>query len=146
VQSDRPEQPPGTASSGPIPQLVALRNVKVPVTDLPSARDWYGKVFGFVPTMEFSDADGVVRGVHGEIPGIGAVLALREDPDAANGLGVFAIANFTVADRSSLQAWVEHLDAVGVAHGPIVDTPRLSLLVIHNPDGQEIHLYTPMRA
>jgi catechol-2,3-dioxygenase len=128
-----------------IPTLVALRNVKVPVTDVQAATAWYGKVFGFVPTIEFPDADGVVRGVHGEIPGIGAVLALREDPDAARGLGVFAIANFSVADRSSLQTWVDHLDHLGVEHGPIIDTPRLSILVIHNPDGQEIHLYTPIR-
>jgi catechol-2,3-dioxygenase len=118
----------------------------VPVTDVQTAIAWYRKVFGFEPTIEFPDADGVVRGVHGEIPGIGAVLALREDPDAATGLGVFAIANFTVEDRASLQSWVDHLDALGVEHGPIVDAPHLSLLVIHNPDGQEIHLYTPLRA
>lgn len=128
-----------------VPMLLGLRNVKVPVTDLPIALDWYGRVFGFRPTIEFSDADGVVRGVHGELPGIGEVLALREDPDAARGLGAFAIANFAVADRSALQAWVTHLDELGVAHGPIVDAPRLSILVFANPDGQEIHLYTPIR-
>jgi catechol-2,3-dioxygenase len=128
-----------------IPTLAGLRNVKVPVTDLQLALDWYGRVFGFRQTIEFADADGVVRGVHGELPGIGDVLALREDPEAARGLGVFAIANFAVADRSALEAWVEHLDELGVPHGPIVDAPRLSLLVFANPDGQEIHLYTPLR-
>ena len=128
-----------------VPKILGLRNVKVPVTDLHTALDWYGKVFGFRPTIEFADSDGVVRGVHGEIPGIGEVLALREDPAAARGLGVFAIANFAVADRLALQAWVAHLDELGVAHGPIVDAPRLSLLVLTNPDGQEIHLYTPIR-
>lgn len=129
----------------PIPMLVGLRNVKVPVTDLRIALDWYGRVFGFRPTIEFSDADGVVRGVHGELPGIGEVLALREDPDAARGLGAFAIANFAVADRLALQAWVTHLDELGVPHEPIVDAPHLSVLVFANPDGQEIHLYTPTR-
>ena len=128
-----------------VPMLAALRNVKVPVTDLQVALDWYGKVFGFRPTMEFTDADGIVRGVHGALPGLGEVLALREDPDAARGLGVFAIANFAVADRAALQEWVKHLDELGVAHGSIVDAPRLSLLVFANPDGQEIHLYTPIR-
>ena len=125
-----------------MPTLTAFRNVKVPVTDLAVALDWYGKVFGFSPVLEFPDADGVVLGVHGEIPGLGAVLALREDPDAARGLGAFAICNFTVADRSALEAWVSHLDALGVRHGEIIDTPRLSVLVMDNPDGQEIHLYT----
>jgi hypothetical protein len=73
------------------------------------------------------------------------VLALREDADAARGLGVFAIANFTVPDRPALEAWAAHLDDVGAQHGPIIDTPRLSLLAMQNPDGQEIHLYTPLR-
>lgn len=128
-----------------IPMLVGLRNVKVPVSDLHTALDWYGRVFGFRPTIEFSDADGILRGVHGELPGLGDVLALREDPAAAHGLGAFAIANFAVADRSDLEVWVTHLDSLGVSHGSIVDTPRLSVLVFANPDGQEIHLYTPLR-
>ncbi len=128
-----------------VPMLAGLRNVKVPVTDLRIALDWYVRVLGFRPTIEFPDADGVVRGVHGELPGLGDVLALREDPAAARGLGAFAIANFAVADRSALEAWVSHLDGLDVPHNPIVDTPRLSVLVFANPDGQEIHLYTPLR-
>ena len=128
-----------------VPALLGLRNVKVPVTDLRVALAWYVSVLGFRPTIEFPDSDGVVRGVHGELPGIGPVLALREDPKAARGLGAFAIANFEVADRGVLDAWVAHLDGLEVDHGPIVDTPRASLLILHNPDGQEIHLYTPIR-
>jgi catechol-2,3-dioxygenase len=128
-----------------VPPLLALRNVKVPVTNLAVALDWYGTVLGFRPTKEFPDSEGVVRGVHGELPGLGGVLALREDPAAARGLGAFAIANFEVADRAALEAWVTHLAELDVAHEPIIDTPRMSLLVICNPDGQEIHLYTPIR-
>jgi catechol-2,3-dioxygenase len=128
-----------------VPTLLGLRNVKVPVTDLRVALDWYSTVLGFRPTIEFPDSDGTVRGVHGELPGIGSVLALREDPEAARGLGAFAIANFEVADRAVLEAWVTHLDRLDVDHGPIVDTPRASLLILRNPDGQEIHLYTPIR-
>ena len=128
------------------PPLRALRNVKVPVTDLAFALEWYGGVLGFRTTVEFRDPEGVLVGVHGELPGLGQVLALRQDAEAAKGLGAFAIANFEVADRGVLESWVAHLDELGVSHGPIVDAPRLSLLVMHNPDGQEIHLYTPLRA
>jgi catechol-2,3-dioxygenase len=127
------------------PTVVGLRNVKVPVTDLGVAVDWYSRVLGFRVTIEFPDAHGIVRGVQGELPGIGDVLALREDPEAARGLGAFAIANFAVADRQALEDWVSHLDALGVPHGQVVDAPRVSLLVFANPDGQEVHLYTPMR-
>lgn len=128
-----------------IPTLVGLRNVKVPVTDLRVALDWYCRVLGFRPMIEFPDDQGVVRGVHGELPGIGDVLALREDPPAARGLGAFAIANFTVPDRLALESWAAHLDELGVAHDSIVDTPRVSVLIFRNPDGQEIHLYTPIQ-
>ncbi len=124
-----------------MPTLVGLRNVKVPVTDLAVALDWYDRVLGFRTLIEFPDSNGVVRGVHGELPGIGAVLALREDPEAARGLGVFAIANFEVADRDALETWGRHLDTLDVAHKPIFDSVHGSVLVFDNPDGQEIHLY-----
>jgi catechol 2,3-dioxygenase-like lactoylglutathione lyase family enzyme len=127
-----------------VPSLVRLRNVKVPVSDLPTAVEWYGKTLGFRSTIDFRDDDGVVRGVHGELPHIGAVLALREDPDAARGLGGFAISNFEVADRAALETWAAHLDNVGVEHDQIVDAPRVSVLVFRDPDGHEIHLYTPI--
>ena len=104
-----------------------------------------GRSFVLEVLLKFPDSEGVVRGVLGELPGIGDVLALREDPEAARGLGAFAIANFGVADRAALETWVRHLARLGVAHGPIIDAPRTSLLVICNPDGQEIHLYTPIR-
>jgi hypothetical protein len=84
------------------PTLLGLRNVKVPVTDLRVALDWCGKVLGFRPTIEFSDDQGVVRRVHGALPGIGPVLALREDPEAARGHGAFAIADFEIEDRDVL--------------------------------------------
>ena len=129
-----------------MPTLVGLRNVKVPVTDLPVAIDWYVRVLGFRVTIEFPDSNGVVRGVHGELPGIGAVLALREDPEAARGLGVFAIANFEVADRDALETWATYLDTLDVAHGSIFDSVHGSVLVFDNPDGQEIHLYAPAHA
>jgi catechol 2,3-dioxygenase-like lactoylglutathione lyase family enzyme len=127
------------------PAPLRLRNVKVPVTDLGASIDWYSKVLGFRVLIEFPDAAGVVRGVHGELPGTGGSLALREDTDAARGLGAFAVANYEVADRSALGAWAAHLDQLGILHDPIVDAPRLSLQLLRNPDGQEVHLYTPIR-
>ena len=133
------------ATATSIPRLTSLRHVKVPVTDLASALKWYGEVLGFTSLIAVRDKDGVVRGVHGELPGLGAVLALREDPDAARGLGAFSITNFGVEDRADLEAWVRHLDELSVAHEPIVDGPRLSVLIFYNPDGQAIDLYTPLR-
>ena len=32
------------------PGLAGIHHVKIPVTDLSRSRDWYARVFGFVPT------------------------------------------------------------------------------------------------
>ena len=70
-----------------VPPLLGLRNVKVPVTNLAVALDWYGKVLGFRPTIEFPDSEGVVRGVHGDLPGIRrAAPSLHAVPKTGAGL------------------------------------------------------------
>ena len=125
--------------------IIEVAKRQVPVTDLGVAIEWYSVALGFRPTIEFRDSDGVVRGVHGDLPGISAGLALREDPEAARGLGEFAISNFEVPDESALEAFSSHLDTVGVPHDPIVHAPRVSVLIFRNPDGQEVHIYTPIR-
>jgi catechol 2,3-dioxygenase-like lactoylglutathione lyase family enzyme len=53
------------------PALAGIHHVKIPVTDPARAIDWYGRLFGFVATTEFSEADGQVLGVAGEAPGLG---------------------------------------------------------------------------
>lgn len=126
-----------------MPDLAGIRHVKIPVTDLSRSLDWYGRVFGLKVTMEFPDADGTVRGAAGEMPGLGATLvAFRENPEVARGIRGFDPVSFAVRDQADVQGWAANLDAQGVAHSPLIEASIGWLLVFHDPDGLELHLYS----
>ena len=124
-------------------ELAGIHHVKIPVTDLARSLDWYRRVFGLRPTIEFPEADGVVRGFSGEIPGLPPTLvSLRVNPEAAEGCRGFDPVSFAVAGRGDLESWVEHLDNLGVRHSPIVEASIGWLLIFDDPDGLTLHLYT----
>lgn len=125
------------------PTLAGIHHVKIPVTDLARSIDWYARVFGFRVSMEFPDADGVVRGVSGELPGLGDTLvAFRVNPKAAEGCEGFDPVSFAVEDHADIQAWADHLDQMGIRHSPVIEASVGWLLVLHDPDGLELHLYS----
>lgn len=125
------------------PRLAGIHHVKIPVTDLARSRAWYERVLGFVVTIEFPEEDGVVRGVAGEVPGLGdTMLALRENPEAAAGCRGFDPVSFAVDDRADIEAWTAHLDAHDVHHSPVTDASVGWLLVFDDPDGLQLHLYS----
>lgn len=126
-----------------MPELVRLRGVKLPVADVSRSADFYRRVFGFVPWLEFPDDAGVVRGVAGDLPGCEGGLALRETPEAHSQPGLELLLG--VADERAIEEWAVHLDALDVAHSPVIDATVGWLLVLHDPDGHEIHLYSEVR-
>lgn len=124
------------------PELVGIHHVKYPVTDLGMSRAWYEQVFALTLMMEFRDEpDGPVRGIAFEPTG-GVMIGLREHPHAAAGLSGFDPVSFAIADRDAADAWVERLDSLGIEHSPVIDASIGWLIVFHDPDGIEIHLYT----
>ncbi|SEC62165.1 Catechol 2,3-dioxygenase [Streptomyces sp. 3213] len=127
-----------------MPELAGIHHVKLPVTDLDRSRDWYGRVLGFKVTHEFPDAeDGVVRGVAGEVPGLGdSMLCLRVNSQAAQGCRGFDPVSFAVRDRADVEAWAAHLDTLGVPHSPVIEASIGWLLVFNDPDGLDLHLYS----
>lgn len=126
-----------------MPELAGIHHVKMPVTDLDRSRDWYGRVLGFKVTYEFQDADGVVRGVAGEVPGLGdSMLCLRVNSQAAQGCQGFDPVSFAVRDKADVEAWAAHLDTLGVPHSPVIEASIGWLLVFNDPDGLDLHLYS----
>ena len=125
------------------PILAGIHHVKIPVTDLARSRPWYERVFGLRVTMEFPEADGAVRGIAGEVPGLGDVLlTLRENLPAAKGCAGFDPVSFAVAGRNDIDTWVSHLDRLAIGHSPVIEASVGWLLVFNDPDGLELHLYT----
>jgi catechol 2,3-dioxygenase-like lactoylglutathione lyase family enzyme len=125
------------------PPLAGVRHLKIPVTDLARSKAWYERVFGLQVTLEFADDDGVVRGLAGHMPGLGDVLvALRVNPEAARGCRNFDPFHFGVEDRAGIEAWASYLDGLGIGHSPAIEATIGWLLVLNDPDGLEIHLYS----
>lgn len=128
-----------------MPELTGLRFVKLPVSDLARSRAWWSEVFGWSATMEFPDDQGVVRGVAGvfrdfETPG----LSLRETSSTARQvLGLELMLG--VADKAAIEAWGARLDELQVSHSPVIDATLGWLMVLNDPDGHEIHLYSDAR-
>lgn len=126
-----------------VPLLDGIHHVKIPVTDLARSREWYERVFGFTVELEFRDDDGVMRGLSGRLPGLGGtMLALRETPEVARAIAGFDPFGFGITDRAAAEAWVAWLDEQGVAHSPVIDATIGWLVVLHDPDGLELHLYS----
>lgn len=123
------------------PRLAGIFGVKLPVGDLAASRGWYEKVFGLELTYEFPDDDGVVRGVAYTAPGLGdTAVALRERPDIA-GLSGFDPVVFAIADKAAAHAWAAHLSELGVDN-QVVEATIGWMVLFHDPDGLEIHLYS----
>jgi catechol 2,3-dioxygenase-like lactoylglutathione lyase family enzyme len=121
--------------------LDGIFGVKLPVKDLVASRQWYERVFDLTVAFEFPDEEGVVRGVAYESAGLGnSALALRERPDIA-GLSGFDPVLFGIKDKAAVDAWQEHLTALGIEHQLVLATIGW-LVIFHDPDGLEIHLYS----
>jgi catechol 2,3-dioxygenase-like lactoylglutathione lyase family enzyme len=121
-------------------RVIGVRHVKLWVRDLTRSRAWYERVFDLEQAWEFPDDDGRVLGVAYGVRGAGFEIALREDPDRAAALhdaDPFALA----VSRPDLDAWIEHLDALGISHSPIIRATRGYGLGFRDPDGIQIRLY-----
>jgi catechol 2,3-dioxygenase-like lactoylglutathione lyase family enzyme len=126
------------------PELAGIHHVKFPVRDLAVSRLWYERVFGLKVEMEFrDDHDGVVRGVAGTAPGLGETgIALRENPSAAAGYAGFDPVAFAAKDCAAIDAWVAHLDELGVEHSPVIEASIGWIISFQDPDGIELRIYT----
>jgi predicted enzyme related to lactoylglutathione lyase len=128
-------------TSEQIPAMFGLRGAKLPVRDITVTADWYSRVFGWMRMFEFPDEHGTVQGVGGPLPGHNQTgLAFRHNPAAIAQEGLEL--QIVIETRNDLQLWAEHLDRLGVAHSPIIDATVAWLVVLHDPDGHEIHLMT----
>jgi hypothetical protein len=47
-----------------------------------------------------------------------------------------------VTTRAELETWVEHFDAEGIEHGPVMNGHIGRVVGLYDPDGIEVRLYT----
>ncbi len=127
------------------PPIRGVHHLKVPVRDLQRSRDWYERVLGLSVGREFTDDDGVVRGVAGGLvdPAGQTVLslALRVDPAHSSGTGGFDPLSLAIGSFDDLAAWQHHLSAEGVDTSTIADGDNVRAIAVRDPDQVEIRLF-----
>lgn len=127
------------------PALDGLHHLKLPVVDLDRALAFYERVLGATRIPEADhhrEDDGALYALILSVPGLGAFLELRLNPEQAarqRGFDPFTIA---VADRAALEHWAAFLDGIAVPHSPVLTAIQAWVLVVEDPDGHRFRLYT----
>lgn len=126
------------------PAVRGLHHIKIPVSDLDQSITWYTSVLNArrLEALDHATQDGTLFAVILNVPGTDVPLELRLDPLSAGRLTGFDPLTFTVQDRAALDAWIHHLDGLGVAHSPILVAMKGYLLVAPDPDGIRLRFYT----
>jgi catechol 2,3-dioxygenase-like lactoylglutathione lyase family enzyme len=75
------------------------------------------------------------------VPGLDVPLQLRVGEPVSVPAG-FEPVTFSVRDRADLDAWVAHLDALGVPHPPVTTARVGDSVQFTSPDGTPLRLYT----
>ncbi|GAA2863440.1 VOC family protein [Streptosporangium fragile] len=120
--------------------LTGVHHLKIWVSDLSRSRSWYERVFGLEHHTSFEDDDGVIRGMAFKVPGAGFQIALRENPELARALSdadPFALE----VTREGLDAWLAHLDDLGIPHSPVIRASGGYAMGFRDPDGVQLRLY-----
>jgi catechol 2,3-dioxygenase-like lactoylglutathione lyase family enzyme len=131
----------------PPPAVVAVyHHVSLTVTDLERSMRWYERVLG-VRKVADRTGEGWVRSVMRSDGGLTVGLTVHEGGPADGrfdhrrvGLDHFAIA---CADADAVRDWVDHLDELGVVHGPIEEPGYATVVTARDPDGIAVEFFAP---
>lgn len=126
------------------PAIDGIHHLKFAVADPDRSLAFYERVFGArrIPAADHRDARGAIYAYICEVPGLGTLLDLRLSEAHAQGQRGFDPVTFNIADRAALRAWAAHCDALGAPNSGEIVTALAFMLVIEDPDGRRIRLYT----
>jgi catechol-2,3-dioxygenase len=124
----------------------AVTHIAVTVSDLDRSRPWYHALFGSDPVLD--EDTGPFHHVVWLLGGTLFAINLHREPTGSGPFdelkpGLDHVA-FGVANRAELEEWVERLNALGVAHGGIVDAPYGSALSFRDPDNIALEFFAPL--
>ena len=126
------------------PTVSDIHHIKFAVADCERALAFYETVFGArrIERADHRDATGNIYAYICDMPGWGTLLDLRLSAAHAGSARRFDPVTLNIRDRTALAEWVAHLDALGVPHSGEIVTTLAFMLVIEDPDGRRIRLYT----
>ncbi|MCU1479420.1 MAG: glyoxalase/bleomycin resistance protein/dioxygenase [Subtercola sp.] len=126
------------------PAVSGLHHLTFVVSSLESGIDWFESVLGarHEPRFDHHDASGALFGVILALPAFAGMLELRlATPQYAVPVGYDPV-TFEVADDDALEAWFQHVEALGAEHSPVKQRRTGRSLEITTPDGVVIRLFT----
>lgn len=128
------------------PSISGASHVALTVRDMDASAEWYQRVFGWHVLARLAQGEAGSPRVLLFDPATGFALALCQPEDATGdrfdhrrtGLDHFA---FGVTDDAALDAWMAHLDAVGVEHSPVRELGIGKFVSFEDPDGIQYELW-----
>jgi catechol 2,3-dioxygenase-like lactoylglutathione lyase family enzyme len=130
----------------------SIAHVRLTVTDIERARQFYESIFGWpvlIEAPETADAatqkalgflfGGVIYDLGGALIGLRPVASDRFDE---NRCGLDHLA-FRVASKDELDAAAAHLDELGIEHEPVKDIGPSYILEFRDPDNIALELTAP---
>jgi catechol 2,3-dioxygenase-like lactoylglutathione lyase family enzyme len=126
------------------PTIEGIHHLKFAVTNCDLSLAFYERVFGArrLERADHRDAAGRIYAYICDMPGWGTLLDLRLSESHGAAAKRFDPITLTIPDRAALAQWIAHLDALGVPHSGEIVTALAFMLVIEDPDGRRIRLYT----
>ena len=133
---------PANGTARPI--IGGIHHLKFAVSNPEASLKFYEDVFGAVriKAADHVDDAGKVYAYICDIPGLGTRLDLRLSEQHSGAARGFDPVTLNIADRAALAEWAAHLDALAVLHSGEIVTALAFMLVIEDPDGRRIRLYT----
>lgn len=123
--------------------LGPITHVALTVRDLSVSVPWYQQILGAEPALDEDTGPfrHVVFAVGGTLLGLHEFPeGVRDDPFDPRRPGLDHVA-FLSPDRPSLDVWREHLTALGVETGKVLDAHYGSGLAFKDPDGLALEIF-----
>jgi catechol 2,3-dioxygenase-like lactoylglutathione lyase family enzyme len=147
-----------TDTSEPLARPGGIHHVRLTVTDIARSKDFYGRLLGAGPAVDFSDQAGdpavqedPARLYGGCVFSVGdQLLGLRPVAEAGDRFRSTRVGldhlSLVVRSPEELQAAAARLDAAGVEHGEVTELTGfgIAILSVQDPDDINLELAAPL--
>jgi catechol 2,3-dioxygenase-like lactoylglutathione lyase family enzyme len=125
-------------------RIAGIHHLKFAVADLERSLQFYESVFDVkrLSALDHRRPGGELFAMIVDFPDLGAPLELRLDPAAACAQKGFDPVTFSVQSNDDLSRWCTRLDELEVPHSPVLNGFAGQLIVIEDPDGRRLRLYS----
>jgi len=127
------------------PPLRGIHHVKLAVSDLARALTFYESALGAerIPEADHKrEDDGSLYAYILNVPGLNSKMELRLNAEQAKKHERFDSFTIAVDSRKALEQWDKVLIDRGILHSPIIPAIQAWLIVLQDPDGNRLRLYT----